>query len=136
MKLTKLTAACVLICFLTYQPVYANELAKIEVFDASKGTVVRTIQNTQEIQDELSKVLRQVHTVYPKAKIEFTDKEIVYKIPIQPPIVKEDTVLLEAFIMKMPANETILICFDNKDRSFIYRFDHVLPLVDKLSKAY
>jgi hypothetical protein len=117
------------------QSTYAATMSNIDVFDASKGTVVNTLPNNETIQTALRNTISQIKKLAPQASIQFDNKEIVYRVPIQPPIVLQTHNLIEAYVVKMSSNETVLVCFDNHDRSRIYRFGYTIPLLSILEAA-
>jgi hypothetical protein len=133
---TMLYRLLIITCIILHtSSVHASSRSKIEVFDASQGTVTQTLPNTDEIQSSVQKTISQLQDLSPRAKIEFDDKEIVYRIPVQPPIDLHGRIIVEIYAVKMSNQQTILICFDNQDHSHVYSFDRIIPLLQKLDQA-
>lgn len=119
-----------LITFLVSSNIRVQENLNIEIFDISKGSVIKKIHSNQILQSEVEKYLKGITGLYVKVKA-IPDKGYIIKIPLEPSVKVQNQWLIdydinsvdEVFII-FPEQETpYLLVLDNKDRPLFYTFE-------------
>lgn len=108
----------------------------IEIFDIKKGEVVKKIESNENIQKEVSNILKQITGVYVKAK-PFPNEGYIIRIPLSPPQkveniwLKNDDInsVVQVFILFPIDEDPFLLILDEKYRPFFYNFDRDISIL-------
>lgn len=119
-----------LISFLVSVNASVHGYKNIEIFDISKGEVIKKVQSNPEIQKEARSYLEGITGMYIKVKA-FPDKGYIIRIPIEPPFEAKNQWLNdyginsveEVFILFPEEGMPYLLVLDGKYRPLFYNFD-------------
>lgn len=106
----------------------AKNLTEIEVFDTSKGKVVKTIPNTDQIQKEVRFCIESIHELSPRVDLNFKTG-MIYKIPIEPSMQVENqlfhSLVSEVYlIIQNEPERPLLLLFDDENKIFLTHFKY------------
>ncbi|WP_010248878.1 hypothetical protein [Acetivibrio cellulolyticus] len=101
----------------------------IEIFDITKGEVIKKVHSTRVIQNEAISYLNGISSMYIKVKA-FPEKGYIVRIPITPSVQVKNHWLNdyninsvdEVFILLPEQGNTYLLVLDNKLRPYFYNF--------------
>lgn len=101
----------------------------IEIFDITKGEVLKKVHSTRLIQKETISYLNGISGMYVKVKA-FPEKGYIVRIPITPPVQVKNHWLNdysinsvnEVYIMLPEQGNTYLLVLDNKLRPYFFNF--------------
>ncbi len=119
-----------LVTFVASTQTSGPESKNIEIFDITKGEVIKKVQPSTSIQILANGYLNGITGIYVKVKA-FPDKGYIVRIPLNPPI-KVQTPLLtdysinsvdEVFILFPEQGNPFLLVLDKKYRPFFYNFE-------------
>lgn len=118
-----------LIAFVTSDNALRNEVRSIEIFDVSKGEVIKNIQSSAAIQKTAEGYIKGITGMYPKVKA-FPEKGFIVRIPMEPSAIKNPWLndygvnsVNEVFILFPEDEKPYLLILDSKYRPLFYTFE-------------
>lgn len=119
-----------LISFVASDSTAVNEYKNIEIFDISKGEVVKNLQSNTAIQKEAEAYIERITGLYPRVKA-FPDKGCIVRIPLEPPVTAAShwlkdygiNLVNELFVLFPEQGKPYLLILDDKYRPFFYNFE-------------
>ncbi|MBP1931231.1 hypothetical protein [Ammoniphilus resinae] len=103
------------------------EASEIEVFDVSRGKVVKHIVNTPQVQQEIKNMVYTITGMVSDLKIEPNDGYLV-KIPMEPPVMIKnqwmDLYAEELILFLSPTSEPKLLIFSDENRPYFVHFNY------------
>lgn len=114
----------------------ASVQTKIEIFDITKGEVIKKAQSNSIIQNEVEGYLNAITGMYAKVKA-FPEKGYIIKIPLDPNVKIENHWLNdyeiytvnEVFILLPEQGQPYLLVLDKKKRPLFYNFEGSINLL-------
>jgi hypothetical protein len=111
--------------FLAFEDLNAQARKNIEIFDVSKGKVVKTLESTSVIQQETKKYLEGITGLYIRVKA-LPENGFIVRVPLEPPVkIKNkwiDATLDEVFIIFPLDKAPYLLILDKAARPYFYTF--------------
>ena len=119
-----------LFTFVMAKKAVIQENTVIEIFDISKGKVVKTIQSNSTIKNESIHILNGITGPYEKIE-GFPDEGYIIKVPFQPSIPVNNRWLNtfdiksidEVFILFPKGHKPYLLVLDERDRPIFFNFE-------------
>jgi len=107
-----------------------DEYKDVEIFDISKGEVIKTIQSNPVIQKEAEKYLKSITGMYAKVKA-FPESGYIIRVPLEPPVKVQGQWLTnygidsvdEVFILFPGQGTPYLLVLDERSRPLFYNFE-------------
>ncbi|RXT06306.1 hypothetical protein [Ammoniphilus sp. CFH 90114] len=107
---------------LCIQPVWAEYMADIEVFDIEKEQIVKRIANTTEIQEEMKKYLDSIDRTIPPLE-ELPKKGQMIRVPLHPGINVGNqwmkSMVYEVFFIVLPERDPFVILYDDARKAYL-----------------
>lgn len=105
----------------------AVRASEIEVFDVVQGSVIKHIEGTPYVQQEMRNMVQTITGMVKDLKIEPTDGYLV-KIPLEPPIMIKDpylNILAEELILFISSDsEPKLLLFSDENQPYFVHFNY------------
>ncbi len=122
-------SATSLLSFVTSADISQNDNRVIEIFDITKGEVIKKVQHSNSIQKIVDSFLNGISGMYVKVKA-FPDKGYIVRIPLNPPV-KVQTHWLkyyninsvdQVFVLFPQQGSPYLLVLDDKLRPYFFNF--------------
>jgi len=119
-----------LVTFVTTTQKSDNTSKVIEIFDISKGEVIKRVNPNTSIQKVATSYINGVSGIYVKVNA-FPDKGYIIRIPLNPSVnvqthwFNDDNInsIEEVFVLLPEQGKPFLLVLDKKSRPFFYTFD-------------
>ena len=126
-----------LVTFLSSKNLTASLHKNVEIFDVSKGSVVRSAIPSKKLQNEVEKYLSGITGMYVKVKA-FPDSGYMIRVPLDPPIKVQNQWLsasVDQAIVIFPQDKVpYLLVLDEKSRPLFFTFQNdTTELLDLLN---
>ncbi|MCX7710180.1 MAG: hypothetical protein N2484_10060 [Clostridia bacterium] len=117
-----------------------NENKVVEIFDISKGEVIKTEAVNPSIRKEAEKYLNSITGMFVKVKA-IPEKGYILRIPLEPPVEVKSHWLAdyginsveELFVLLPEQGTPYLLVLDDQSRPYFYNFDgNIEPLLERL----
>lgn len=122
----KKIAIILLIIFLCPVKVSAFESTTIEIFDINKGYVIKKVDSTPVIQNQVNNCLKGITGIYSKFN-PIPNKGYMIKIPFDTPIALQNqwvnAFIDEVIIIFPEQEERYIMVFDNRDKTLFFGFE-------------
>jgi hypothetical protein len=128
------------IAYISEEEEARSEKPSIELFDISKGEVIKRMPLTSDIQNEVVNYVKTIKSLYTKV-VPFPKKGYVIRIPFERPIKTNLKLLNEqgiksldsVFIIISEKEQPLILVLDNQRRPYFYTFNaSIQPLLDYL----
>ncbi|MFJ7730221.1 hypothetical protein ACIQXV_29610 [Neobacillus sp. NPDC097160] len=118
-----LISFCIFILYTTNAMAQTNH--QIQIIDIKKGEVIKSVQKTPDLQQEVVKILEGITGVYVKLN-PYPNNGFVIKTPLEPNIMVKNqwfNDLVDEVMIIFPVQEKpYLLVFDNENQSHFYKF--------------
>jgi len=110
--------------------IYAFGRQNIEIFDIDKNMVVKSIELTSEIQNEVKNYVKKISGMYVKVDA-LPDSGIIIRVPLNPPIMADNqwlsgyniNMVNEVFVIIPAQGKAFLLILDNEARPLFFNFE-------------
>jgi hypothetical protein len=123
-----------LIGFLASKDIQIQEDESVEIFDITKGEVIKRVELNSDIQREAEKFLKGITGMYVKVKA-FPDKGYIIKIPLKPSVIVKsqwlNDIVEKVFVIFPEKEAPYLLILDENERPLFYNFEGSTDLLLK-----